>query len=449
MTKKDSRKARPGKRERAERRYGKSLRNGIIALASLCLGLALLVVFYFTPVNVFSRRFLLTALVWRVFVYLGVTFAIWTICWSADGLWRMRYSDPRKRTQATRGFILACITVALFVGASIYTGVFGKSLARGIMDRSFQGNAPGSFTSEHYSWKLIYRAGSLNEIHGITAVDDSHVWAAATDGILFCDGKTWRYQYKVPRGSDNFPDFLIRAIDAADANHVWALGDKGHVLSFDGRSWTSSHLDQLGAEKALSVSALDPGHVWVLGFNGVYFFDGRTWAKQLALEDVVLGSISAADANHVWAACRNNVYFFDGTSWTVQLHEESSAFWRVFAADSTHVWVTKGKGKISFFDGTSWQQQADLGKPIWDISGSDPSNVMAVSLSSERREDNRDWQSWRLHRYDGKRWGLEYASPPEQEEPLGPMHVMFSIAFAGSGHAWVGGYAIYSGRKKN
>ena len=208
--------------------------------------------------------------------------------------------------------------------------------------------------------------GTTSYLCDISAVDAAHVWAVGDGGtILFFDGSSWTSQVS---GTAN----LLYGVSTLDAAHVWAVGNGGTILFFDGSSWTSQ---SYGTNMVLlKVSALDENHVWAVGYDSslcegvILFFDGSSWTTQLSGVSYNPFSISALDENHVWAGgAWGNILFFDGSSWSQQETGVLKHLYDIFALDANHVWAVGYRAAnyghldnlnaILFYDGTSWSEQ--------------------------------------------------------------------------------------------
>jgi hypothetical protein len=88
------------------------------------------------------------------------------------------------------------------------------------------------------------------------------------------DGTTWETVTDALDPHQILPP--LRAVWGSDATHVWAVGDQGIIVFWDGALWTpalSNTTDDLTA-----VWGSGPRDVWVAGSGGVRHFNGSSWA---------------------------------------------------------------------------------------------------------------------------------------------------------------------------
>jgi IPT/TIG domain/Photosynthesis system II assembly factor YCF48/Family of unknown function (DUF5719) len=81
----------------------------------------------------------------------------------------------------------------------------------------------------------------------------------------------------------------LEDVFALDSNHVWAVGEKGTVLFYNGTAWsnpinvgTTSHL--------YAVVAFNENDVWVLGDKIKVHYNGTNWGAPVKIEETVKGA---------------------------------------------------------------------------------------------------------------------------------------------------------------
>jgi len=115
-----------------------------------------------------------------------------------------------------------------------------------------------------------------------TAVDLQDVWGASSDNvyavgdggtILFFDGSSWAE-------IDSGVAVNLNSVWGRSADDVYAVGQQGSVLHFDGQSWTTIDIGA-GAQELVDVWSAGPGErLWVIAKRGAWYFDGVTWTQQ-------------------------------------------------------------------------------------------------------------------------------------------------------------------------
>ncbi len=157
------------------------------------------------------------------------------------------------------------------------------------------------------SWYLDTDLGTTiwNSVHG---TDADHIWAAGgwtgTNRIIFNDGTDWTVQTEFNLGSGKY----LRDIFATSDDDVWAIGDTGIILHYDGSNWqVSTDLDNNSTQS--SITGLSADRVWA-GMNnadkGIYFFNGTSWS--LETNGITPKGLDARGPGELWTAAGDNVY---------------------------------------------------------------------------------------------------------------------------------------------
>jgi hypothetical protein len=214
-------------------------------------------------------------------------------------------------------------------------------------------------------------------LFGVYAADVDHVWAVGQAGtILACsagcdepDTATW--------ADRSFGTVDLNAVSGIDATHVWAVGNKigggggqENILFFDGTNWnqiaTPGNTGGVKDKDLLGVYAADANHVWAVGQGGNIFYcssacTGTTasWANT-TFGTVDLTAIDGLDASHVWAtgkktaAHTETVLFFDGASWSsLYAAADDDDLFGVAAADPANAFAV-GHAGTAYDSSPSW-----------------------------------------------------------------------------------------------
>lgn len=185
----------------------------------------------------------------------------------------------------------------------------------------------------------------------------------------------WEWILPKPQG-----DNLLGVWGTAN-DDIWAVGDKGRVLRFDGRRW---NVLQPGVNEYLAgVWASGPGDVWFTGYNGrVLRFDGkRWWLHPTGVSNDFNGIWGSGPKDVFTVGDRGVIFHFDGTCWTRQETGTEDLFFGVWGSGPKNVWAVGGRGNVAHYDGTAWTPiQVDAGKDAHFVAvwGTGPDNVYIV-----------------------------------------------------------------------
>lgn len=212
-----------------------------------------------------------------------------------------------------------------------------------------------------------------NSLHAVWASADDDVWAAGQAGtLLHFDGQRWVKQALPTRHT-------ITALWGSARNDVWAVGEKGTILHWNGSAWTSVASPTSGELTAL----------WGLGRNevratardyetwtgAVLRWNGTAWSVETALE----GYFDRPSG--IWGRAGNDYWVAGNCSYSCDLlHWNGSGLERVTAidpydhvrgiwgasADDAWAWGWKS---LYHWDGTTWTRwpstPSDEIRAIW------------------------------------------------------------------------------------
>lgn len=273
----------------------------------------------------------------------------------------------------------------------------------------------------------------LNAVMG-AAPDD--LWAVGEDGaILHFDGSLWRW-------NDGLTPLDLEVVWGRAADDVWALGEDAQIFHYDGDQWdivANPFDDEL---HGIWASAADD--VWVVGgdtgFSGtsiIGHYDGQQWTKVDSPIDDHLIDVWGAGENEIWAVGDDAILFYDGTGWEIEVPSVPGWPRAGWASGSDDVWIagdiaTDDVLQLLHYDATEWHTvdtpvessghgssgpSSPRSNAIWG-SGSD--DVWAVGGGNDGNV---------LH-FDGNDWSP--AGPPTTEW-------MYGVSGTGPDDVWVVG----------
>lgn len=228
------------------------------------------------------------------------------------------------------------------------------------------------FRAAKAMWKKMSSPVTCN-LYAISAIDSSHIWAVGDGGtIVFFDGNSWNIQESGTGG------FLL-GISALDPNHVWAVGKAGTALFYNGISWQKQETGI--SEDLCSVTALDAENVWAAGDNGTIIgFDGKNWGVQVSGTKNRLHGISAFSNDYIWAVgTGRTILFCNGFFWNAVDCPIDEWLWDVALGDTGRVWFAGETGTLVSYDSEGWHTYSS-GKEnqLRSIYALDSKNIWAV-----------------------------------------------------------------------
>jgi hypothetical protein len=243
---------------------------------------------------------------------------------------------------------------------------------------------------------------------GIWGTSASNVYAANYTGLLRWNGTAWAY----------VPDILSRTMNdvwGSSASDVWAVGDKGEMVRWNGTAWTLHRYDGTAVTQPAMGNFDTPAksytlrgvwgsaanNVFAVGDSGVVLrYNGTSWSR--------MTTGTTAQLNRVWGSSSTNLYAatstgrllrYNGTAWSfVAGVQAPGALWSVWGTSSSNVYAVGDGGFVFRYNGTSWQR-IRLGRRdvLYSVWGTGTSNVYVGGGAGM------------LYRYDGTSWIPEKA----------------------------------------
>jgi hypothetical protein len=144
----------------------------------------------------------------------------------------------------------------------------------------------------------------------------------------------------------------VRALWGASDSDVWAVGDGGQILRYDGSDWHAVETRIYGDLN--HVWSGGPDDAWATGTSGTLRWDGTRWmATTTSVSDADLHGVWGVDSCHVWAVgAAGTVLRRDCDGWSRVASGVGVDLWGVGGTGDSDVWVVGDGGTVLHFDGT-------------------------------------------------------------------------------------------------
>ena len=145
----------------------------------------------------------------------------------------------------------------------------------------------------------------------------------------------------------------LTSVWGSSATDVWAVGEEGTLLHFDGTKWNT--LDSGTFQDLYAVSGSGPDDVWAVGDDVIVHYDGsQTEIVMSDMFEVLLGIW--VHGKDVWASGLATDYdtgmvrHWDGTKWDFTDTGSAKPLWEIWGSGPTDVWTggTASDGTTGF-----------------------------------------------------------------------------------------------------
>lgn len=282
--------------------------------------------------------------------------------------------------------------------ANFRIGVRGGSNATPLqVDFTLSGTAVNGTDYDIIGWWLPQSSGTTENLRAIWAANATNLWAVGDNGtILKGDGTNWTAQTS---GTTEH----LRAVWGSSATSVWAVGDNGTILFFNGTAWAAQTSGTTNALRGVWGSS--GTNVFAVGDGGTILrsTNGTAWTAQTSGVTTRLRAVHGSGASNVWAVGDGGVIrFWNGTTWGSQTSGVTTQLNAVFAMNSTNIWAVGTGGVVRKGTGTAWGSQtssttSDL-NAVWAFSTTNL--LMSGSTAAQMLSTNgTSWSNAPLSRY--------------------------------------------------
>lgn len=164
-------------------------------------------------------------------------------------------------------------------------------------------------------------------ITGLWNADENHIWASlsSVNGFAYYNGNRWDFIHP------DFPPVDIEDIAGISGSNIYAVGEKGVVLHFNGTAW--SPVPDIPTVQTLNAVWINtPNDIFAVGdFGTILHFNGIGWNIQTTCTNSDLKDIWGFGGSDVYAAGFNGtILHYDGNKWNRENSGSDEDFLTVF-----------------------------------------------------------------------------------------------------------------------
>lgn len=234
-------------------------------------------------------------------------------------------------------------------------------------------------------------------LRGVWGSGPSNVWAVGDRGlILHWDGINWSVA-----SSGTVND--LHAVWGSGSSDIFAVGKSGTCLRWNGAQWKS--INPSTTENLNSAWGASAGDVWAAGTKGtLYHFTNGTWSPGTVGTQNLNGVFGFAK-NDIWAVGNSGTAFhYDGTTWSAKNTGLSTTINLngVWGSASGNVLAVGDQDTVVHWSSSIWLPiPGPSGYNLRSIWGSSATNIWTVGSSAGSPEeggllfsDGGSWEEW-------------------------------------------------------
>jgi regulation of enolase protein 1 (concanavalin A-like superfamily) len=258
-----------------------------------------------------------------------------------------------------------------------------------VVNFTLSGDAVNGTDFDTTGWWLPQTSGSTQNLRAIWAADAANLWAVGDNGtILKGDGTSWTAQTS---GTTQH----LRAVWGTSATSLWAVGDGGTLLKSDGTNWVAQTSGTTNALRGVWGSS--GTNVFAVGDGGTILrsTNGTSWSASTSGTTSHLLAVHGSGASNVWAVgAAGTIRFWNGSTWGSQTSGISTQLNAVFASNSTNIWAVGAGGAVRKGNGTTWAAQTSASTADLNAVWASSTTNLLVSGSSSAQMVSTNGTAW-------------------------------------------------------
>ncbi|HAS04340.1 MAG TPA: hypothetical protein DCR71_01020 [Dehalococcoidia bacterium] len=197
------------------------------------------------------------------------------------------------------------------------------------------------------SWSLM-DSGTSADLNAVWGADNTHVFAAGDSGtIMRYDGASWSSMASATTAD-------LYGIWGTGSTDIFAVGKSGTIMRYDGTSWSS--MASATTADLYGIWGTGSTDIFAVGKSGTIMrYDGTSWSS--------MASAATADLYEIWGTGGTNIFAvgksgailrYDGASWSSMISGTSADMHGIWGTGNTNIYAVGNSGNVLHYDGSSW-----------------------------------------------------------------------------------------------
>jgi hypothetical protein len=185
----------------------------------------------------------------------------------------------------------------------------------------------------------------------------------------------WEWQNPLPQGND------LNAVWGSGSNDVFAVGDYGTILHYDGTKWTI--ISSGTTEGLYAIWGSGSNDIFAVGSRGkVLHYNGSAWTTMTSgINYNRLYGVWGSGPNDVFAVGEyGTILHYNGTKWTIISSGTTEDLYGIWGSGPNDVFTVGGSGAILHYNGTTWSAVPMTSLP-WDTVWGHTAVRMTLTLT--------------------------------------------------------------------
>ncbi|MBL1215770.1 MAG: hypothetical protein HND52_20545, partial [Ignavibacteriae bacterium] len=170
------------------------------------------------------------------------------------------------------------------------------------------------------------------------------------------NGSSWaeyNYEYFYAKGDTVYP---LRAVWGSSPEDVWAVGDNGSLIHWNGIEWIKIKTDI--TEDISALYGTNQNDIYLAATSGnhsaLYHYNGTEWLKQNDILGMYAITLWKKPGGKLIIGGTNFVEYTNPTYQQINIHGRTRGVIKVFGSDHNNIFTAGDFGEITHFDGKTW-----------------------------------------------------------------------------------------------
>lgn len=222
--------------------------------------------------------------------------------------------------------------------------------------------------------------GACHRVQGCTLLANGGLEVSLSMAPFVSAGSDWYWYNPLPFGLE------LRAVWGSGADNVWAGGDRGMTLHWDGARWIGVMLPRTNS-KVNSIWGSGAGDIWAGTEDGyIYHNNGDRWVDSRNADALSVNGIWGSSGNEVWAVgTYGRISVFRNGFWTDVVNSAGVPphLLSIWGYAQNGIFAVGEQGRLDKYDGNKWTQgkltvngaSMSIQDPLTSIAGTGSDDV--------------------------------------------------------------------------
>ncbi len=213
-----------------------------------------------------------------------------------------------------------------------------------------------------------------------------------SNNVFAQDVLGWQWENPLPQGT------ALNDMWGESADNIYAVGDGGTILHFDGVKWTVEPVD--AKDWSYGIWGSGANNIYAVGLRAVLHYNGISWNRTEIDAPGYLYGIWGTSASNIYAVGEvSTIMHYDGNTWTAMPNNANRPLYDVWGTSPTNVYAVGYSGTIVHYDGGTWSiMPSPTTQHLKSVWGTSATNIYASG------------ENGTLLHYDGTTW-VEIQTP--------------------------------------